>query len=131
VKIDAIRARNDADAKYVQMLFTTADEMAQVQQAAQRTILLDDCYKELLLLVRRLICTHNPFYQIYMSINDQGGAPGPDYRVVFTEDPESKPTGAHARQYNAPNGGGAQANSEVPGGAVFTRNDVYREVLTG
>jgi len=107
VKIGVIRVRNDADAKYVQVLFTTADEMAQVQQAAQRTTLLDDRNKELLLLVRRLICTHNPFYQIYKFVNDQGGAPGPDYRAVFTEDPKFKPTGAHARQYNAPNGGGA------------------------
>ena len=126
VMVGTIRARNDADARYVQVLFTT-----QVQQAAQRTSLLGDRNKELLLLVRRLICTHNPFYQIYKSVNDQGGAPGPDYRAVFTEDPKFKPTGAHARQYNAPNGGGAQANSEVPGGAVFTRNVFYREVLNG
>jgi len=68
VKIGAIRARNDADAKYVQVLFTTADEMAQAQQTAQRTNLLDDRNKELLLLVRRLICTHSPFYRPLFSI---------------------------------------------------------------
>jgi hypothetical protein len=82
------------------VLFTTADEMAQVQQAAQRTNLLDDRNKELLLLVRRLICTHNPFYQICV-------------RVVAVEVE------------------GAQGHLEGPGGGVFTRNVVYREVLNG
>ena len=123
-RIGAASAANDTGAKFAQVLFTDGTEAAQINLMLARTHLSTEKHRQLLFIARTAIITVNPFYTIYKTALDReqarvdaGGAPVQDYRIVFPEQRNAVPQGAHAGAFNLNNVGGAAANSEV--GAIW------------